>query len=105
MSSYKLNANSTSSDWRVSTKLDFVARGDSLASAVPAEANLLSLNYEENKSVILRGTYADLNTVFSFVASIQKSPAFAKFNIKIKYATTKKTQYGEIVEFEIACLK
>lgn len=70
---------------------------------MPPGTNLANLTYEENRLVVLRGTAADLNSVFAVVAALEKSPAFSKFNIKIRFATRKKAQNAELVDFEIGC--
>jgi len=71
----------------------------------PANISLLSLAYEEDGEVILRGQAPELNFVLTYLAELEKSPVFKDFNIKIRYATKKNTQRGEMVEFEINCLR
>ncbi len=72
---------------------------------VPERLSLVSLTYEEDGQVTLRGQTPELNSVFAFVAKLEKSPAFRGLNVKVRYATQKKTQMGEIVDFEILCSK
>ncbi len=72
---------------------------------MPQGANLMNLTYEENRLVALHGTAGELNSVFNLVSALEKSPAFSKFNIKIRFATRKKTQTGELVDFEIGCAR
>ncbi|MDO8662641.1 MAG: PilN domain-containing protein [Candidatus Omnitrophota bacterium] len=72
---------------------------------VPEHISLINFNYEENRLVLLHGSTSDLNSVFALVAALEKSPAFTKYNIKIKYATRKKIQTGEIIDFEIGCTR
>lgn len=72
---------------------------------IPEQISLISLSYEENRRVVIHGRAADLNAVLNLVAALEKSPAFEKFNIKIRFATRKKIQTGEVVDFEIGCLK
>jgi len=72
---------------------------------MPPEISLVSFNYEEDKQVTLRGETLELNPVLAFVSILGKSPVFNKFNVKVRYATAKKMQEGEIVDFEIICLK
>jgi len=71
--------------------------------AIPVGITLVNLGYEENKEVVLRGQAPDLNSVFSLVAVLTDMPAFAKFNVKVRYATKKKTPQGEVINFEIGC--
>jgi Tfp pilus assembly protein PilN len=72
---------------------------------LPTAISLNTLSYDENSQTILRGQTAELNSVFSFVAQLEGSAAFKRYNIKVRYATKKKIQTGEIVDFEIVCLK
>lgn len=72
---------------------------------LPAQVSLVNLSYEEDNQVVLRGQTAQLNAVFDFVSQLEKSNVFKNFNIKVRYATSKKTQAGEMVDFEIVCLK
>lgn len=72
---------------------------------IPSSVSLVALNVEEDKLVSLRGQTIELNSVFAFVDKLEKSPVFKGFNVKVRYATGKKTQAGEIVDFEIGCLK
>jgi Tfp pilus assembly protein PilN len=71
----------------------------------PAGISLLSLAYEEDDGVILRGQAPQLDAVLAYLAELEKSPVFEGFNIKVRYATKKNTQRGEMVEFEINCLR
>ncbi|MFH0856109.1 MAG: PilN domain-containing protein [Candidatus Omnitrophota bacterium] len=72
---------------------------------MPEQISLISLSYEEGKLVLLRGSATELDAVFNLASALGKSPAFSKFNIKIRFATRKKTQAGEVVDFEIGCSK
>lgn len=76
-----------------------------LHQTIPSDISLVNLSYEENNQVILRGQTLELNSVFAFAEQLKKSEAFKKFNIKIRYATQKKTQTGGVVDFEIVCSK
>lgn len=76
-----------------------------LYGVMPNDVSLTNLNYEEDSKVILRGQAAEFNSVLAFVSNLEKSERFKKFNIKMKYATQKKTQAGEAVSFEINCIK
>ena len=72
---------------------------------IPIKVNLTSLDYEDNKTLLLRGLTSELNSVFSLVSELEKSPVFNKFKIKIDYATQKKLVSGEMVDFQISCQK
>lgn len=86
----------------VSSSLDILHE---LHAIVPADAALISMSFEENKQVILRGQSPGLDSVFAFVDRIEKSSVFKPFRIKVRYATKKKTASGDMVDFEIECLK
>jgi len=66
---------------------------------------LTSLSYEDGKEVLLRGQTPELDSVSAFVEQLEKSPVFKPFSIKVRYATERKTPSGEIVDFEIDCLR
>ena len=72
---------------------------------MPEQINLINLSYENARLVLLHGSASDLNSVFSLVSALEKSPVFTRFNIKIRFATRKKTQTGEIIDFEIGCTR
>lgn len=72
---------------------------------IPSQISLVNLSYEEDNQVILRGQTPELNSVFAFVAQLGKSLVFKEFNIKVRYATQKKTITGEVVDFEVVCAK
>jgi Tfp pilus assembly protein PilN len=76
-----------------------------LYQVIPEGVSLTNLSYDEDKEIILRGTTPELNYVFKFASQLENSAIFSKFNIKVRYATKKKTQAGEIVDYEIVCLK
>lgn len=76
-----------------------------LSQAQPAQISLTNFSYEENNQIILRGQTPELNSIFLFVSQLEKSAVFKNFNIKVRYATKKKTQTAELVDFEIVCLK
>jgi Tfp pilus assembly PilM family ATPase len=72
---------------------------------IPQEVSLVNLIYEEDNQVILRGQTAVLAAVFAFVSRLEKSAVFQNFNIKVRYATKRVVQAGEIIDFEIACTR
>ena len=72
---------------------------------MPAEVSLLSLDYDEDSQVTLRGQAPELNSVFALVGKLEESEVFKNFNVKVRYATKKKIQESEIIDFEIACSK
>lgn len=71
---------------------------------LPGNVSLASFNYE-NKEIILRGQAQELNSVFSLTGLLEKSEVFRDFNVKVRYATKRKTENGEVVDFEIICLR
>lgn len=72
---------------------------------IPEAITLNNLNFEENSQLILRGQAQELNQILSFIDKLEKSPAFKKLSVRVRYATKKKSQAGEFVEFEIVCAK
>lgn len=68
---------------------------------VNSPLSLANIIYEEGEDLILHGQTPELNSVFEFVGVLKKSPAFKAFNIKVKYAASKRTSAGDIVDFEI----
>lgn len=72
---------------------------------IPGQVYLTNLNYEEDNQLILHGQSPVLEPVFVLVSGLEKSPEFKKFNIRVKYASQKKTQSNEVIDFEIICLK
>jgi Tfp pilus assembly PilM family ATPase/Tfp pilus assembly protein PilN len=68
---------------------------------LPKEISLTALIYEENSQVTLRGQTRDLSAVFNAVSNLEKSELFS--NVKVRYATRKKVQTQEVVDFEIVC--
>jgi Tfp pilus assembly protein PilN len=72
--------------------------------SIPSQISLTDFSYEEAGQIVLRGQTLELNSVFAFVSQLENSPALKEFNIKVRYATKKKTRTGEIIDFEIACL-
>lgn len=76
-----------------------------LHQTIPSQISLINFSFEEDNQVILRGQSQQLNNVFAFASQLEKSAVFKNFNIKVRYATQKKTQTGQIVDFEIVCLK
>ncbi|MGD0335819.1 MAG: pilus assembly protein PilM [Candidatus Omnitrophota bacterium] len=72
---------------------------------VPAQVSLTSLTYEENSSITVRGQTTAMDGVLAFVDQLEKSKVFKAFNIKPKYASKRKSSTGEIIDFEIGCLR
>ncbi|MDD4955607.1 MAG: PilN domain-containing protein, partial [Candidatus Omnitrophica bacterium] len=71
----------------------------------PKDIYLSSFVYENDKQIALRGQTPELNYVLELVSALEKSKVFGNFTSKLRYATKKKTQTGEIIDFEIVCLK
>ncbi|OGX44954.1 MAG: hypothetical protein A3G38_01755 [Omnitrophica WOR_2 bacterium RIFCSPLOWO2_12_FULL_51_8] len=70
---------------------------------IPERITLLNFSYEEDGKILIHGVSPELNLVPEFIARLEKSPVFGKFEIKIKYASKKRTPAGEVMDFEIAC--
>ena len=76
-----------------------------LHQVMPREVTLISLNYEEDRQIILHGQSPRLDSVFLLVSKLEDSGVFKGFNIKVRYATKKKTRTAEFIDFEIVCSK
>lgn len=72
---------------------------------IPGQMRLTNFIYEENSRLSLRGQIPELDSVFTFVSQLEKSRVFKNFDVKVKYATQKKAQASETVDFEIICSK
>jgi Tfp pilus assembly protein PilN len=68
---------------------------------IPENLILFILIYEEGNQVILRGQSQDLSSVFKSISTLEKSKFFK--SAKVRYATRRKTQTGEVIDFEIVC--
>ncbi|MFA5363197.1 MAG: pilus assembly protein PilM [Candidatus Omnitrophota bacterium] len=75
-----------------------------LFQAAPASISITQFGYEEDKGVVLRGQCVEFNTVLELVSVLNKSPAYSKSNVKVRFVSRKKTAQGEIVDFEIGCV-
>lgn len=73
--------------------------------SLPSQMSLTSFNCESENQLTLRGESPELNFIFGFVEQLEKSRVFKDFKVKVSYASKKKTQTGEVVDFEIDCLK
>lgn len=71
----------------------------------PQKVSITNFIYDGSKELVIRGQTGELDSVFEFVARLQESEGLKKFDIQVKYATQKKTASGEVVDFEIDCLK
>lgn len=76
-----------------------------LHQTTPTQVSLSNVVCEEDNQLVLRGQTQELNSVFNFVSQLEKSALFKDFNIRVRYATKKKIQVGEVIDFEIICLK
>lgn len=72
---------------------------------MPMGMYLNNLTFEDEKQVILNGQSTEFNSVSTFATLLQDSALFKNYSIKIRYASKKKTVSGEMVNFEIACVK
>lgn len=72
---------------------------------VPSDIHFSSFVYEDNKQVSLRGQTSVLDNILKLVAGLENSDFFTDFACKLRYATKKKTQAGDVIDFEIVCLR
>ena len=68
---------------------------------LPEGIHLTTLLYEGNTRLILRGESKILSTILDAVRIFEKSERFS--NVKVNFATTKKIQNEEVIDFEIVC--
>ncbi len=73
--------------------------------SLPSGIQLVSLSFDSDGQIVLRGNAADLNSVFNLVPQLEQSAALSRFGVKVRYATKKNTGQGEEVDFEIICQK
>ncbi|MCF7872903.1 MAG: pilus assembly protein PilM [Candidatus Omnitrophica bacterium] len=69
--------------------------------SISPEIYLISISYDGEEKVTMRGTSSVMSQVFNFVDKLEKSEYFK--NVETKYANVKKTDKGEVVDFEIIC--
>jgi hypothetical protein len=74
-----------------------------LFQVTPASVSITQFSFEEDTGAVLRGQCSDFNSVLELVSLLNKSPAYAKNKVKVRFASRKKTAQGEIVDFEIGC--
>mgnify|MGYP001557994757 CR=1 FL=1 len=67
----------------------------------PGEVVLTNFSYDEGGQIVLRGQAQQMNKVFEFVTQLEKSAVFKGFEIKVRYASNKKSTAGELIDFEI----
>lgn len=76
-----------------------------LHQVISDKISLVNFNCEEEKQISLRGQAKELSVVYEFSARLEKAGVFKGFNVKLKYATNKKTAQGEVIDFEIVGAK
>lgn len=76
-----------------------------LHKAVPSDISLISFGYDEEGKLSVRGQSQQLELVFVLVAALEKAPTFGQFAIKVNYATKRKAQSREFLDFEIVGTK
>jgi hypothetical protein len=68
---------------------------------LPAGVSVSVLDFELEKSLILRGVSNDLSSVFRLSSDMEESPYFNE--CRIKYAQKRVVKNQEIVDFELDC--
>lgn len=71
----------------------------------PSTVSLFSLAFEEGGQITIRGQSLELGQVLNFVSALEKSEVLRGYSAKVRYATKKITPPGEVVDFEIDCLR
>lgn len=72
---------------------------------IPEEVVLNNFSCDENGQIVLRGQTPRMDNVFEFVTRLEKSAVFRGFEIKVKYASNKKSLAGDLIDFEIGGTK
>lgn len=72
-----------------------------LFAIMPKEVYLTGVVYVKNKEVILSGTSLGMSDVFKLVTLLEELGCFEK--VKTNYATKKKKEDREVVDFELTC--
>ncbi|MCF7870590.1 MAG: pilus assembly protein PilM [Candidatus Omnitrophica bacterium] len=70
--------------------------------AVSPEVYLVSLSYDGQNKVTMRGVSTTMAQAFNFADKLDKTDYFKK--VETKYANARTTDKGEVVDFEIICL-
>lgn len=78
---------------------------DEIHKILPEGVSLTNLSYTQDKEIILHGQAPESNSVTVLVGNLEQSRIFKKFAIRLRYATQKRLQAGEIIDFEVACSK
>jgi Tfp pilus assembly protein PilN len=68
---------------------------------VPPEVSISVLDFELQKSLVIRGVSANMSGVFKFASEIKKSKYFSEG--EIKYAQKRVIKEKECVDYEISC--
>lgn len=67
----------------------------------PSNLSLTMLDYESQKSLVVRGGAATTGDIFKYVTTLEGSPYFE--GVKVKYATKRVASGRETFDFEIGC--
>ena len=68
----------------------------------PASIAFYLIDYESNKSLILKGNAPSLSSIIEFMRTLENSQHFK--NIKLKYTAKRRVKGKQVTEFEIICL-
>lgn len=90
---------------RNAQKLSVIDIISQIHNLIPSDVFLSNLTYDENNQIILNGQAPYLNSVFNFVSQLGKAELFKGFKVNVRYASQKKNESSEFVEFEIVCKK
>ena len=72
---------------------------------LPPQVTLTVFGYDESGRATIHGQSPELNAVFGLAAELEKSAVFSGFSVKVQYATKKVVASGEVIDFEIICLR
>jgi len=68
---------------------------------IPPAISISILDFEDGRSCTMRGMSGNLSDVFKFNSILEESPYFE--NVKVRYATKRRTGKKELTDFEIVC--
>jgi hypothetical protein len=72
---------------------------------IPSGISLTQLNYEEDSQLLIKGQSQELNSVFNLVSRLENAKFMRGWTIKVRQATKQLSLAGEIVIFEVTCVK
>jgi Tfp pilus assembly protein PilN len=66
---------------------------------IPPDISLSAIEFEQGKTLVIRGRAGQLSGVFAAAGALEKSKLFSR--VKVNYATKRKVESGEAADFEL----